>query len=167
MTQTDPALLIRRATHEDWPMIWPIVAAVIASGDSYSLAPEAPEDDARAYWMADGNKTYVALLGDDVVGSYVLRANQQGLGSHVANGSYMVRPGQFGRGIGAALGEHSLAEARAAGFLAMQFNAVVSTNTRAVALWQRLGFVIVGTVPKAFRHRQLGLVDFHVMHRFL
>ncbi len=166
MTEVVP-VSIRRATNNDWALIWPIVSAVIATGDTYSLAPESTEQAAHAYWMAPGNQTYVAFLDKEIVGTYVLRANQQGLGSHVANGSYMVKPGRYGHGIGAALGEHSLAAARAAGFRAMQFNAVVSTNMRAVALWQRLGFVIVGTVPKAFRHRQRGLVDFHVMHRFL
>lgn len=165
--ETGPALVIRRATDADWPAIWPIVAAVLAGGDTYMLAPDTPEAEAREYWMGPGLATYVAEAGGEVVGTYVLRANQRGLGAHVANAGYMVRPGRDGRGLGAALCEHSLAEARAAGFRAMQFNAVVGTNARAVALWQRLGFAIVGTVPQAFRHRELGYVDIHVMHRFL
>ena len=160
-------LAIRRATDADWPAIWPIVSAVLAGGDTYMLAPDTPEGEARAYWMGPAVATYVAESGGEVVGTYVMRANQQGLGDHVANAGYMVRPGDAGRGVGAALCEHSLGEARAAGFRAMQFNAVVSTNARAVALWQRLGFAIVGTVPRAFRHRALGEVDIHVMHRFL
>jgi Acetyltransferase (GNAT) family len=82
-------------------------------------------------------------------------------------GGWAVPAGQAGRGIGRALCQHSLDAARAADFLAMQFNFVVSTNTRAVDLWQTMGFAIVGTVPKAFRHRELGLVDVHLMHRFL
>jgi len=167
MTASYPTLVIRRATRADWPAIWPVVAAVIARGDTYALAPETPEPEAREYWMGTGLTTYVAEAAGEVVGTYALRANQPGLGAHVANAGYMVRPGAFGRGIGAALGEHSLAEARAAGFRAMQFNAVVSTNTRAVALWQRLGFAVVGTVPQAFQHRDLGYVDVHIMHRFL
>ena len=158
---------IRRATDADWPAIWPIVAAVIARGDTYALAPDTPEPEAREYWMGPGVTTYVAEAGGEVVGTYAMRANQRGLGSHVANAGYMVRPDRAGRGVGAAMCEHSLAEARAAGFRAMQFNSVVSTNARAVALWQRLGFSIVGTVPGAFRHRELGDVDIHVMHRFL
>ena len=162
-----PALAIRRATDADWPAIWPIVAAVIARGDTYMLAPDTPEPQARAYWTGPGAATYVAEADGEVVGTYVLRANQPGLGDHVANAGYMVRPGHDGRGIGAAMCEHSLGEARAAGYRAMQFNAVVSTNARAVALWRRLGFAVVGTVPRAFRHRALGDVDIHVMHRFL
>ena len=102
-----------------------------------------------------------------IVGTYVIRPNQPGLGAHVANAGYMVRPDAFGRGTGSALGTHSLEEARAAGYRAMQFNAVVSTNTRAVALWERLGFRIIGTVPEGFRHAKLGFVDLHIMHRML
>jgi ribosomal protein S18 acetylase RimI-like enzyme len=93
--------------------------------------------------------------------------NQKGCGCHVANASFMVAPEARSRGVGWALGLHCLAEARRAGYLAMQFNMVVSTNTRAVSLWQKLGFTIVGRLPKAFRHQQLGLVDTYVMYRFL
>ncbi len=103
----------------------------------------------------------------EIVGTDTLKANHRGLGSHVANAGYMVRPGLDGRGISSQLAQRSLAEARAAEFQSMQFNAVVSTNHRAIALWQRLGFSVVGTVPKAFRHLELGLVDLHIMHRFL
>ncbi|MEP6781508.1 MAG: GNAT family N-acetyltransferase [Gemmatimonadaceae bacterium] len=158
---------IRLATETDWPNIWPILRAVIAGGDTYMLAPDCSEAEAREYWMGIPIQTYIAEMDGAVVGTYTLRANQRGLGSHVANAGYMVRPGTFGKGIGAALCEHSLEMARAQGFLAMQFNAVVSTNTRAVALWQRMGFAIVGTIPKAFRHATLGYVDIHSMHRFL
>lgn len=160
-------LVIRRATPLDWPAIWTIFSAVIAGGDTYMLSPETPEDEAREYWMGSQATVYVAFFDDDMVGTYAIRTNFKGLGSHVANAGYMVRPGAFGRGLGAALCEHSLNEARLAGYRAMQFNAVVSTNVRAVALWQRMGFQIVGTVPKAFNHRALGLVDIHVMHRML
>jgi ribosomal protein S18 acetylase RimI-like enzyme len=93
--------------------------------------------------------------------------NRGGLGSHVANASFMVDPSAHGRGAGRAMGEHCLNEARKAGYAAMQFNFVVSTNTAGVALWKKLGFQIVGTLPKAFRHRRLGDVDAYVMHRFL
>jgi L-amino acid N-acyltransferase YncA len=166
INSTDP-FVIRRATEADWPAIWSIVSAVVATGDTYALEPGVAEPVAKEYWTGSGMSTYVAEANGEIVGTYALRANQRGLGSHVANAGYMVRPGRFGQGIGRRLCEHSLEEARAAGFLAMQFNAVVSTNTRAIALWERLGFVKVGTIPKAFRHAQLGLVDLLVMHRFL
>ena len=161
------SVTIRQATADDWPAMWRIIAAVVQSGDTYTLEPDVSEAEARAYWVGDPQATYVAELGGEIVGTYVLRANHRGLGSHVANAGYMVRSDVAGQGIGARLAEHSFEAARAAGFEAMQFNAVVSTNTRAVALWQRLGFAIIGTVPRGFRHRTLGRVDLYLMHRFL
>jgi RimJ/RimL family protein N-acetyltransferase len=158
---------IRRASEGDWPAIWAIMSVVLAGGDTYTLAPETSEAEARAYWTGNDIMTWVAELDGAVVGTYAVRANQRGLGAHVANAGYMVSPDVAGKGIGTAMGEHSLAIAHAAGFRAMQFNAVVSTNTRAIALWQRLGFNIVGTVPEAFLHRSRGYVDLHIMHRFL
>lgn len=162
-----PSLTIRRATDSDWDSIWEIFHAVIRQGDTYVYDPATTKEEGRAIWMIPHGTTYVACQGDQVVGTYLLRANQPGLGSHVANAGYMVASGEAGRGVGRAMCEHSLEEARRAGFLAMQFNFVVSTNERAVALWQRMGFQIVGTLPKVFRHRTLGLVDAYVMHREL
>jgi L-amino acid N-acyltransferase YncA len=158
---------IRRAVPKDWPAIWRIFSAVVGAGDTYTFAPATSEAEARRLWMGDGFITCVAEREGDIVGTYIVRPNQPGLGSHVANAGYMVRPDAFGAGIGAALCEHSLAEARAAGYRAMQFNAVVSTNTRAVALWERFGFRIIGTVPEGFRHARLGYVDLLIMHRKL
>ena len=158
---------IRRATESDWPALWSIISHVVRTGDTYTLAPDSTEADARTYWIDDVLETWVAEEDGEVIGTYVLRANQRGLGSHVSNVGYMVRPGLGGRGIGWQLGQHSLGNAKALGFQAMQFNAVVSTNTRAVELWKRLGFSIIGTVPKGFRHQALGLVDLFIMHRFL
>jgi L-amino acid N-acyltransferase YncA len=158
---------IRRATDADWPAIWRIFSAVVSSGDTYTWPPDTSEAEARRFWMGDSVITCVAERDGDVVGTYVVKPNQPGLGAHVANAGYMVRPGAFGQGIGAALCEHSLAEARTAGYRAMQFNAVVSTNRRAVSLWERFGFRIIGTVPEGFRHAQLGYVDLHIMYRTL
>lgn len=161
------SLQIREASSADWPAIWAIIAAVVAPGTTYTLEPEVSEQDARTYWMGEGLTAYVAIHAGQVVGTYAMRANQRGLGSHVANAGFMVRPDAEGQGIGAAMGNHALAQARARGFLAMQFNCVVSTNQRAIRLWESLGFSVVGTVPRAFRHPSQGLVDIHVMHRFL
>lgn len=165
--ESESPLVIRRATANDWSEIWTIFSAVIAGGDTYMIAPETPEAEAREYWTGPQAMVYVAFIDSQMVGTYAMRTNFKGLGSHVANAGYMVRPGMFGRSIGAKMCEHSLAEARGMGYKAMQFNAVVSTNTRAVALWQRMGFTIVGTVPSAFNHRELGFVDIHIMHQFL
>jgi L-amino acid N-acyltransferase YncA len=161
----DAQLRIRRATDADWPDIWAIFHAVVATGDTYAYPPDMSEPDARQTWLGAGMATYVAERGAEIVGTYVLKPNQPGLGAHVANAGYMVRPGEFGGGIGTAMAEHSLVEAQAAGYRAMQFNAVVSTNLRAVDLWRRLGFTVIGTVPGGFRHAKLGYVDLLIMFR--
>ena len=124
-------------------------------------------DAARAYWFGPGIRSWVAESDGRVVGFYKLMANRRDLGSHVANASFVVDPLSHGRGIGEALGRHCLRESKRAGYLAIQYNFVVSTNTAAVALWRKLGFEAVGTLPRAFRHHDYGLVDVYVMHRFL
>ena len=162
-------MTVREATPADWPAIWRFMDEIVAAGETFSWDREIAEADARAIWMGGPPKrTFVAVDdGDRVLGSAVLGPNHGGTASHVATASFMVDPAAVGRGAGRALGERVLDQARADGYRAMQFNAVVSTNVRAVALWQRLGFVIVGTLPRAFRHREHGEVDAYVMHRFL
>jgi GNAT superfamily N-acetyltransferase len=161
------ALHIRHATVADWTGIWRFFATVIAGGDTYTLPPDATSEQAQAYWFGRAMAVYVAELEGRVVGTYCLRYNLPGLGSHVANAGYVVDPACFGLGIGSRLCAHSLDAARAHGFTAMQFNAVVSTNQRAVATWKKHGFSIIGTVPAGYRHRVLGLVDLYIMHRLL
>jgi len=144
-----------------------IFRKVLATGDTYVLTTATADADAFEYWFGADVPSYVAEDAGQVVGTYRVIANQKGRGSHVANASFMVDPETRGRGIGYALGLHCLNEARQAGFQAMQFNMVVSTNAQAVALWKKLGFCIVGRLPLAYRHQELGLVDAYVMHRFL
>ncbi len=160
-------VVIRRAEPVDFDAIWEIFHRVVAAADTYAFAPDSSREEAKAIWMNEQLRTYVARHRDRIVGTYILRPNQPGLGSHVANAAYMVHPDRQGQGLGEVLCEDSLNQARKLGFLAMQFNFVVSTNQRAIALWQKCGFEIVGTLPKAFRHTNLGLVDAYVMHRFL
>ena len=160
-------ITIRKAREADFDAIWPIFQQVVQQGDSYTFDPETTTEQAYQIWMAGDLTTFVAIISDEIVGTYILKANQPGLGSHVANAGYMVSNGARGKGVGRAMCEHSLEEARKMGFHAMQFNMVVSTNGSAVALWKKFGFSIIGTLPLAFRHRQLGLVDAYVMHRFL
>jgi L-amino acid N-acyltransferase YncA len=158
---------IRKAELADWDAIWAIWHAVVAEGTTYVYATDTSKEEAFALWMTPPAIPYVAVADAQIVGTYLIKPNQPGLGSHVANAGFMVSAAHAGKGIGRAMGLHALEEARRAGFQAMQFNFVVSSNTRAVALWQSLGFTIVGTVPQAYRHRTLGLVDIVVMHRFL
>lgn len=163
---------IRDASPDDWPAIWPFLRRIVAAGDTYTWPPDVTEDEARRLWMAASPwRTVVATLvdtaDDAVVGTARFGPNQAGPGDHVANASFMVDPDKGGRGVGRALGEHVLAEARAAGFRAMQFNAVVETNVGAVALWRSLGFEVLATVPGAFRHPTEGDVGLHVMYRRL
>jgi L-amino acid N-acyltransferase YncA len=158
---------IRPAVESDFPVMWPIFQEVVATETTYVFAADASHADAFAYWFGPGVSSYVAEEDGRILGMYKIVANQRDLGRHVANASFMVHSGGSGKGLGRMLGQHCLSEAKKAGFLAMQFNFVVSTNTAAVALWQKLGFAIVGTLPKVFAHKQLGLVDAYVMHRFL
>jgi L-amino acid N-acyltransferase YncA len=159
---------IRRASAVDWPAIWPIWQAIVAAQETYMIDPYTPSDQARDLWFPDPpGETWVAEDGGTVVGTYVLKPHAKGPGAHVANAAFMVAPAARGTGIGRAMGEHCLARARECGYLAMQFDAVVASNTGAVDLWRSLGFQIVGTVPSAYQHRTLGLVDIHVMHRAL
>ena len=160
-------VVIRPITDYDREAIWAIFRAVIAARDSYTFAPDTPRGIGIGYWFAPDITTFVAERDDRVVGMYKLIANFTGLGAHVANASFMVDPAAAGHGIGRAMGLHALREARAHGYEAMQFNFVVSTNRRAVSLWHSLGFRIIGTLPRAFRHGRLGLVDAYVMHRSL
>lgn len=161
------AITIRAFEESDWPALWPLLRQTFESGDTYAYAPQSSEAEIRAAWIAAPLETYVLYEGQTLLGTYVIKANQPGLGSHVCNCGYVVAPAAQGRGLASSLCEHSQREAVAMGFLAMQFNLVVSTNTRAVKLWQRLGFAIVGTLPRAYRHQKLGLVDAHVMFKTL
>lgn len=162
-------VLIRPATGEDWAGIWAFLAPIVAAGETYTYDRDIAEEGARALWMrTPPGRTFVAVEGTGpALGTAKLHPNQGGGGAHVANASFMVDPGCAGRGIGRALGEHVLAVARADGYLAMQFNAVVETNIAAVALWRSLGFEVLATIPAAFRHPSHGYVGLHVMHRSL
>jgi ribosomal protein S18 acetylase RimI-like enzyme len=158
---------IRVATEADFPAIWAIFRQVIAGGDTYAYGADTTRAQARRLWTAPPATAFVAELGGRVAGTYSLRANQSGLGDHVANCGYMTDPQARGQGIATAMCEHSLASARERGFTAMQFNFVVASNAPAIRLWEKHGFSIVGRVPGAFRHRTDGLTDALIMHRTL
>lgn len=179
---TQDALHLRRATEADWPALWAIMEPVVRAGDAYCWDTGLSEDQAQTEWLAPADPTmrvYVAEtvagaespdgagVGRIVVGTAQLHANRGGGGSHVANASFLVASDASGRGVGRALAAHILAQARQQGYRAMQFNAVVATNTRAVRLWESLGFRILTTVPGAFRHPDEGFVGLHIMFRDL
>ena len=167
MVPHDGSTTVRPALASDADAMWRIFQAVVVGGDTYVFAPDTSRDVAIDYFLGPEISSWVAELDGEVMGMYKLIANRRDLGSHVANASFMVDPAAHGRGIGRAMGEHCLAQAKQAGYQAMQFNFVVSTNTAGVELWKKLGFSIVGTLPKAFNHARLGLVDAFVMHRSL
>lgn len=161
-------IIIRPARETDLDAIWDIFHFHLAAGETYPYDAHTPRSACEDYWMGPTVTSFVACdqVGQ-VLGMYRILANQAGRGAHVANASYMVAETAQGRGLGYLMGQHSLIEARRLGFLAMQFNYVVSTNAAAVALWQKLGFSIVGTLPKAYRHERLGYVDALVMYQML
>lgn len=158
---------VRPATPDDDDAIWRILEPTLRAGETYPIPRDVSRAEALAYWHGGGQAVFVAEDGGDIVGTYYLRANNRGGGAHVANCGYMVAPTAQGRGVAQAMCAHSLERARERGFAAMQFNFVISSNTRAVALWQRCGFEIVGRLPGVFAHPRLGPVDAYVMHRAL
>ena len=160
-------MLIRLAATEDASAVWAIMEPIIRAGETYSLPREMSKEDALAYWFSAEREVFVAEDNGEIVGTYGLQANQKGGGAHVANCGYMTAVSATGRGVARAMCAHSLDRARERGFRAMQFNFVISTNQRAVRLWQSFGFEIVGRLPGAFQHPTLGYVDAFIMYRDL
>jgi GNAT superfamily N-acetyltransferase len=158
---------IRTASETDRDAIWQILEPMICAGETYPLPRDLSRDQGLAYWFGPGHDVFVAEIDGAIRGTYFLKANQKGGGSHVANCGYVVAADAGGRGVGRAMCEDSLRRAKAAGFRAMQFNFVVSANERAVQLWRSCGFDIVGRLPAAFDHPALGPVDAFVMYRAL
>lgn len=160
-------MTIRPATAADAAAIWAILEPVLRAGETYTLPRDIAEADAIRYWFAPDHETFVAEHEGEILGTYYLRANQRGGGSHVANCGYMTAARAQGRGIARLMLEHSLETAKARGFRAVQFNFVVSSNARAIATWISYGFDVIGRLPLAFEHPSLGFVDAFVMYRVL
>lgn len=161
-------LLIRQASEADWPGIWTVFEPVVRDGESYPLDPGLDEAGARAYWFAPDKTIFVAddpALG--IIGSYYIKPNSTGPAAHVCNAGYVVHPAARGRGVAQALCRHSIEEAGRRGYRAMQYNLVISTNDRAVRLWQHMGFTVVGALPGAFRRPNGDYVDALVMYMSL
>ncbi|MBE9061182.1 GNAT family N-acetyltransferase [cf. Phormidesmis sp. LEGE 11477] len=183
-------MIIRAIEPSDWPFVWSLLEPTFRAGETYAFSPDICESEAYQVWVERPRATYVVVQegvakgtavekvteevaveecdrSSRILGTYYIKANQPALGAHVCNCGYVVATAARGRGIATAMCEHSQAEARRLGFIAMQFNLVVSTNAAAVRLWQKLGFEIVGKLPKAFQHSVAGLVDAFVMYKIL
>ena len=158
---------IREASEEDFEFIWPIFHEVVSAGNTYAYAPETNKKEAFHQWMEVPVKTFVAEDSGEILGTYYIKKNHPGPGSHVCNCGYMVSCRARGRGLATSMCEHSQITALELGFKAMQFNLVVETNVGAVRLWRKLGFEIIGTIPKAFLHPDRGYVGAHVMYKWL
>lgn len=162
------SISIREATTNDWQHIWTILEPVFRAGETYTYAQDITAEQAQHAWMQLPAKTFVCVNADGaVIGTYYLKANQPGQGSHVCNCGYVVSTAARGLGAASTMCRHSQEIATAIGFRSMQFNCVVSTNENAVRLWQQLGFAIVGTLPEAFKHPNKGYVDAYVMYKHL
>lgn len=167
---TELSVEFRLADDSDWVAIWPIVNSTLRAADTYPHSPETTEWEGRAIWFGSNEPSrvvYVAESGDDLVATAYLKPNQPGAGDHIANAGWMVKESFRGRGLGRAFATYVLEEARRLGYQGMQFNAVVATNEAAITLWKSMGFEVIGTVPRAFRHPDQGLVPILVMHRDL
>ncbi|GBQ82080.1 acetyltransferase [Gluconacetobacter johannae DSM 13595] len=160
-------LLIRPLVPADFDAVWPVLRDVVRAQETYALDPEMDRDAGWRLWAETPRATFVAERDGVVLGSYYIKPNAAGPGDHVCNCGYIVAPAARGQGVAGALCAHSLRVGREMGFAAMQFNSVVATNTVAIGLWRKHGFAIVGTLPGAYRHATLGVVDCHVMYRRL
>jgi len=158
-------LTIRRATADDATALWAMLEPVIRAGETYPLPRDMTREEALAYWLSDEKTVFVAEEDGVALGTYYIKANTTGGGAHVANCGYITSVAARGRGVASQMCAHSQEEARRQGYRAMQFNFVIATNTRAVSLWQHMGFEIIGTLPGAFAHPTEGYVDAHVMFK--
>jgi ribosomal protein S18 acetylase RimI-like enzyme len=160
-------IVFRKAVYSDSEALWGIIEPIIREGSTYVFAPDSSKEKMMDYWLAKDKTTFVAELDGKIVGTFFLKANQPDRGAHIVNAGYMVSPKARGKGIGKAMAEFSFEEAKRLGFLAMQFNYVVKSNTAAVSLWIKLGFEIVGEVPDAFLHPDLGPTNVLILYRKL
>ena len=159
---------IRTFEEDDWTATWQIIEPVFRAGETYAFSPDITEEEAHKAWIDVPARTFVTIDDNNaIVGTYYIKKNQPGLGSHICNCGYIVAENSRGKGIASTMCKHSQHEAVSLGFRGMQYNLVVSSNEDAVRLWKKLGFKVVGTVPEAFHHHRLGYVDAYVMYKKL
>jgi L-amino acid N-acyltransferase YncA len=160
-------MTIRLATQTDHEAVCHIISNVISTGDTYVFAPDSSKEKMLNYWFSSDKKTYISEENNEILGTFYLKENQMDLGSHIVNAGYMVSENARGKGIGKAMALFSLEEAKRLGFRGMQFNLVVKTNEKAVNLWLKLGFKIIGEIPEAYKHSSLGFVNAYIMYQKL
>jgi len=160
-------MLIKEAKEEDFENIWPIFEEVVSAGDTYAFSKETSEIEGKRLWMKVPRKTFLVESEGEVLGTYYIKTNQSGPGNHVCNCGYMVPSYARGKGIASAMCEHSQKMAIKLGYVAMQFNFIASSNVGAIKLWKRMGFEIVGQLPRAFSHPTEGYIDALIMYKWL
>jgi RimJ/RimL family protein N-acetyltransferase len=161
-------ITIRVFQKQDWTGTWKVIEPVFRAGETYAFSPDITADEAHKVWIEAPAATFVAVdSGNAIVGTYYIKPNQPALGAHVCNCGYIVAEHARNQGLASLMCDHSQTQAVAMGFLAMQYNLVVSTNEGAVRLWKKHGFEIIGTLPRSFRHSRFGLVDAHIMYKLL
>ena len=157
----------RIATNEDEEALWGILEPMVRKGGTYVFSLDKSKESLMGYWMGADKFTFVVERDGELLGTFYLKANQEGLGDHICNAGFVVVPSAEGQGIGRWMGEFAQTEAKSRGFLAMQFNFVIKSNQRAVQLWKSLGFAVIGEIPEAYRHPDLGLVPALIFHKKL
>ena len=162
-----PVPEFRRAVFQDKEELWQIIHPIVQEGGTYVFDPDTDEESMMAYWLDSDKNTYVAEVGGEILGTFYIKANQPDLGNHICNAGFMVSKKAAGRGIGKAMGRFALEEAKRLGYHGMQFNFVIKTNEKAVNLWKSLGFRVIGEIPEAYRHPQLGMVSALIIYQKL
>lgn len=160
-------MIMREATEADFDKIWPIFQQIVSAGDTYAYSQDTTKEQAINIWLKIPQKTFVFEQDGEVLGTYYLKTNQAGPGNHVCNCGYMVSSQARGKGLATSMCHHSQEIAKQFGYKAMQFNFVASSNEGAIRLWEKLGFEVVGKLPKAFDHPTKGYIDSLVMYKWL
>jgi GNAT superfamily N-acetyltransferase len=158
-------MTISEITKSDFELFWPFFKEIVSAQETYAFDPEMDFESAYNLWCLSPQKSYVIKDNDLIMGSYYIKPNAAGPSSHIANCGYMVSPQSRGKGIARKLCLHSQQVAIELGYRAMQFNSVVSSNEIAIELWKKLGYEIIGTIPQAYKHKRLGLIDSFIMHK--
>ncbi len=159
-------LTLRLYREEDLPAMTEIWNGVVEQADSFPGDHPLEAGEVAAMFAAQ-TRTVVALDGEEVVGLYILHPNNIGRCAQIANASYAVRRNRRGGGIGRRLVTDSLERAKTCGFVGMQYNAVVKSNTPAIALYLKLGFTVLGTVKNGYRLADGSLTDTLIFYRGL